>query len=219
MPCGLRLITETDNLFFEDSFVYICTKSLTRMDTLQVIEYIAVASGIIHVFLLTREKIIAWPFGILTVSLYIYIFSVSKLYSDVILHVVYVILNIYGWWNWARRAQTAEHVPISRLSGRETGAWAGLILIGFLLWGYTMQANTDASFPYGDAFTTVASLVAQFLLARKKLENWIIWIIVDVVAITIYGLKGLYPTTGLYIVYLLLSTKGFLDWRRTMRAG
>lgn len=188
------------------------------MDILQVMEFIAVVSGIIHVFLLTREKIIAWPFGLLSVSLYIYIFGESKLYSDAILHVVYVVLNIYGWWNWARRGKETIHIPITRLSGKETGAWSGLILAGFLIWGYLMKANTDASFPYGDAFTTVASLVAQFLLARKKLENWIIWIIVDVVAIAIYALKGLYLTTGLYGVYLLLSTKGFFEWRRTTKA-
>ncbi|MCB0572476.1 MAG: nicotinamide mononucleotide transporter [Phaeodactylibacter sp.] len=189
------------------------------MNTLQVMEFIAVVSGIIHVFLLTREKIIAWPFGILTVSLYIYIFAESKLYSDVILHVVYVVLNIFGWWNWARRGAGTIHVPITRLSKQEIGAWAGLILVGFVAWGYVMGANTDASYPYGDAFTTVASLIAQFLLARKKIENWLIWIIVDVVAIAIYALKGLYLTTGLYAVYLLLSTKGFLDWRRTMRTA
>ena len=78
-----------------------------------------------------------------------------------------------------------------------------------------MANNTDASFPFGDSFTTVTSLVAQFLLARKKLENWILWIIVDFVAIYIYSVKGLHLTTGLYVVYLILSTKGLMDWRKT----
>ena len=84
-----------------------------------------------------------------------------------------------------------------------------------MVWGYLMANNTNADFPYGDAFTTVASLVAQFLLARKKLENWIIWIVVDLVAIVIYSLKGLYLTTFLYGVYLLLSAKGLYDWRQS----
>jgi nicotinamide mononucleotide transporter len=186
------------------------------MDTLQIIELIAVVSGIIHVFLLTREKISAWPFGILTVSLYIYIFTLSRLYSDVILHIIYVALNLYGWWNWARRRDAARHIPISRLRLQEMGSWALFIVLGFLAWGRFMAANTAADFPYPDAFTTVASLAAQFLLARKKLENWIIWIVVDVVAMGIYALKGLYLTTLLYGLYLLLSVKGWLDWRRSI---
>ncbi|MCB0680843.1 MAG: nicotinamide mononucleotide transporter [Saprospiraceae bacterium] len=182
---------------------------------LQVIEFIAVVSGITHVYLLTREKVIAWPFGLLSVSLYIYIFGVSHLYSDAILHVVYVVLNIYGWWNWSRRDPLAPALPVSRFGPTERWGYPLLIGLGFVVWGYLMANNTNADFPYGDAFTTVASLVAQFLLARKKLENWIIWIVVDLVAIVIYSLKGLYLTTFLYGVYLLLSAKGLYDWRQS----
>jgi nicotinamide mononucleotide transporter len=188
-----------------------------NMEMLQMLELIAVVSGIVHVFLLTREKISAWPFGLLTVSLYIYIFADAKLYSDVLLHIIYVALNVYGWWNWARRrSTTARHIPITQLRPWEAGGWAAGIALGALLWGYFMAANTGADFPYADAFTTVASLSAQFLLARKKLENWIVWIIVDVAAITIYSLKGLHLTALLYGVYLLLSIKGWLDWRKGM---
>jgi nicotinamide mononucleotide transporter len=187
------------------------------MEILQVLEFIAVVSGIAHVFLLTREKISAWPFGLLTVSLYIYIFADAKLYSDVLLHIIYVALNIYGWWNWSRRrSTTARHIPITRLGPWEAGGWAVGIVLGALLWGRFMAANTGADFPYADAFTTVASLSAQFLLARKKLDNWIIWIIVDVVAMGVYSLKGLHLTTLLYGVYLLLSIKGWLAWREGM---
>ncbi|RMD68810.1 MAG: nicotinamide riboside transporter PnuC, partial [Bacteroidetes bacterium] len=92
------------------------------------------------------------------------------------------------------------------------------ILAGAAAWGWFMATHTDADFPYFDAFTTVASLVAQYLMARKKLENWIIWIIVDVVAIQIYYLKGLYVTSFLFVVYLGLSIKGWIDWKRSMTA-
>lgn len=184
------------------------------MDTIQIIEYVAVVTGIIHVFLLTRGKVLAWPFGIISVGLYIYIFFLNQLYSDTFLHVVYVGLNSYGWWNWVKHRDEATVVEVSYLAHRQRILWPVLILVGALFWGYGMQQNTDASFPYGDAFTTVASLVAQYLLARRKLENWIIWIIVDIVAINIYLLKGLYPTSGLYAVYLILSVYGLLQWRR-----
>ena len=183
---------------------------------LQIIEFIAVVSGMTHVYLLTREKIIAWPFGLLSVGLYIFIFAESRLYSDMILHAIYVILNIYGWWNWANKGPEEDQLPVTRLTRTEAAAWSGFILVGFIVWGSVMKANTNADFPYPDAFTTVASLVAQFLLARKKLDNWIIWIIVDIVAINIYMLKGLYLTSGLYAVYLFLCIKGLRDWRRSM---
>lgn len=184
------------------------------MELVQSIEYIAVATGILHVFLLTRGKVAAWPFGLVSVSLYIYIFFLNKLYSDTFLHVVYVVLNIYGWWNWVRHRDQQTNVAVGRLEHRQRVWWPVLIVVGALLWGYGVQQNTDASYPYGDAFTTVASLVAQYLLARRKLENWVIWIIVDVVAINIYLLKGLYPTSGLYAVYLVLSISGWVHWRR-----
>lgn len=184
------------------------------MELIQILEYIAVATGIIHVFLLTRGKVLAWPFGLISVGLYIYIFFLNKLYSDTFLHVVYVLLNIYGWWNWVRHRDAETAVAVGRLEHRQRIWWPVLIVVGALFWGYGMQQNTDASFPYGDAFTTVASLVAQYLLARRKLENWIIWIIVDIVAINIYLLKGLYPTSGLYGVYLILSISGWVQWRR-----
>lgn len=184
------------------------------MELIQILEYIAVATGIIHVFLLTRGKVLAWPFGLISVGLYIYIFFLNRLYSDTFLHVVYVLLNIYGWWNWVRHRDAGAAVEVKRLESGQRILWPVLIVLGAFFWGYGMQQNTDASFPYGDAFTTVASLVAQYLLARRKLENWMIWIIVDVVAINIYLLKGLYPTSGLYGVYLILSISGWLQWRR-----
>ena len=186
------------------------------MDLLTILEIIATISGLVHVYLLTKEKIIAWPFGIVTVSIYVYIFFVSKLYSDAILHVIYFFLNIYGWYNWSRRHNDAPDVLITRLSRPGILLFSVIIIAGSLSWGTVMQHNTDASFPYFDAYTTVASLCAQYLLAQKKIDNWIIWILVDLVAIPIYLLKGLYFTSGLYFVYLLLCISGFLQWRRAM---
>ncbi len=187
-----------------------------EINLMTVLEIVATASGLIHVFLLTREKIIAWPFGILTVTLYVYIFYASKLYSDAILHVFYIVLNCFGWYNWARREEEKEEVVIGRLSANLLALLAGTIILGALGWGYVMRTYTNADFAYFDAFITVSSLLAQYLLTQKKIDNWIIWIIVDLVAIPIYLLKGLYFTSGLYVVYLLLCISGFLAWRKTM---
>jgi nicotinamide mononucleotide transporter len=97
--------------------------------------------------------------------------------------------------------------------------WPALVVFGFLLWGYLMASHTDAALPYADAFTTVASLVAQWLMARKKLESWLFWILVDLVAIGIYWSKGLYMTSGLYLAFLIMATIGFLVWRNSWLRG
>jgi nicotinamide mononucleotide transporter len=168
---------------------------------------------LINVWLLTRERILAWPFGLLGVGLYVYIFYSVRLYSDFILHIIYVILNIYGWVYWARKGPvTANRLPVTVLSGSAGISWLLMILVTFIIWGYAVDYTTDASFVYPDAFTTVASLVAQFLLARKKLENWILWILVDIVAINIYLRKDLELTAGLYTILLILSIIGLLRW-------
>ena len=186
------------------------------MDTLTTLEWIATVCGLVHVYLLTREKTIAWPFGIITVAIYVYIFYVSKLYSDTILHVFYIFINSYGWYNWTRGKAKTTMVQIGRLSLNGILLLVGIIVTGTLGWGYFMATQTDASFPYPDAFTTVASLCAQYLLTQKKLDNWAVWMAVNLVAMPIYFLKGLHITVGLYAVYLVLAVMGLVEWRRMM---
>ncbi len=182
------------------------------------LEYIAVLSGILCVWLQTREDIRAWPLGILSVSIYVWIFYQARLYSDALLHFIYIALNAYGWWYWSqRRRDTHSEVPIRRF---QPWLWV-LVIVGVLtasaLWGYFMAHNTQASFPYADAYTTVMSLTAQYFLAKKYLENWLLWISVNLVAIPVYVLKHLYPTAGLFAVYLALCIMGWLEWNRQYR--
>ena len=181
-----------------------------------VLEVTAAIAGFICVFLQTRENVWAWPAGILSVALYAYIFRESNLYSDMILNSIFVILNIYGWWNWLKEGPDKEMVQVTRLTQNGILTWLFVIISGTAIWGYIMNTQTDAAFAYGDAFTTVASLVAQYLLARKVLENWPIWIIANIVSIYIYSQKGLYPTTILFTGYLALSTLGYFTWKRTL---
>jgi nicotinamide mononucleotide transporter len=180
-----------------------------------ILQLVATITGILCVYLQTREKILAWPFGIVSVSISAYIFAQSGLYSDVILHMVYVVLNIYGWWNWhtSRRSNTSL-APILLLAKKAWVIWAITIVIGTGVLGVLMGHYTDASVPYFDAFTTVGSLVAQYLLAKKILQNWILWILVDVVAINVYIYKEIYIIAFLFLVYLMLSTKGYFDWKK-----
>lgn len=183
---------------------------------MQWIELVAAGFGLGCVVLTIRENIWCWPTGLVQVVLYIFVFYEARLYSDALLHVVYVVLQIYGWHHWLRGGPARDALPVTGLGARFP-RWIAAVLAISAAWGYGMARWTDAALPYGDAFTTMASLAAQWLLARKKLESWLLWISVDVVAIGIYAYKELYFTTGLYAIFLALATIGYFGWRRAMR--
>ena len=176
----------------------------------------ATVFGLLCVWLTVRQNIWCWPTGLVQVLLFIVIFQQVKLYSDLILHVIYVGMQIYGWWFWLHGARDHRAATISAQSVPVRAGWLVGTLAATVVWGWVMSSWTDAAVPYGDAFTTVASLAAQWMLARKRLESWVYWIAVDVVAIGIYSSKGLYVTTGLYSVFLVLAVTGLLTWRRSM---
>ncbi len=183
-----------------------------------VLEAVAVIAGILCVWLQTKEDIRAWPFGILSVILYVYIFHENYLYSDMILNAIYIILNIYGWWNWSRRkTEVKSEVPVQTISSQGHIILVGIIIVATTIWGWNMEHFTRAQFVYYDAFTTVGSLVAQYLLAKKYLENWYVWIIVDLVAIPVYLAKGLHLTALLFGVYLALCIYGLLQWKKQLK--
>jgi nicotinamide mononucleotide transporter len=185
-------------------------------DLLHILEIIATITGILCVYLQTRENILAWPFGLISVSILVYVFGQQLLYSDMILHIIYIGLNIYGWWFWAHFSDQNQITPTREISNHKFLLWGIGILCGAALWGWIMNSWTNADLAYLDAFTTVGSLCAQFLLARKILQNWIIWIIVDVVAINMYLYKGLYFIALMFLVFLVLCIKGYRDWKKSI---
>jgi nicotinamide mononucleotide transporter len=182
------------------------------------IELTATIFGVLCVWLIIRQSIWCWPAGLVQVTLFVYIFYEARLYSDMILHIIYIFLQLYGWYHWLYGGQERASLPITTLSRSLLVAWAGAGVLGMLALGFTMQTFTDAALPYADAFTTVVSLIAQWLLARKKLENWYFWIAVDVVAIGVYLSRDLYFTTGLYTLFLGMATAGLITWWRAWQA-
>ncbi|HFB66018.1 MAG TPA: nicotinamide riboside transporter PnuC [Aeromonadales bacterium] len=183
---------------------------------MSIIEAVAVIFGLAAVWLNVRQNIWGWPAGLVQVVLYIFVFYEAKLYSDLILSVIYIFLQLYGWYSWLYGGEKHSKLKVSCLSPSLISFWIVVCISGTLMWGYFMQNNTDAALPYPDAFTTVASLIAQYLMTRKKLESWILWVIVDVVAISVYFIKGLYLTTGLYSVFLIMSVFGYLLWKKSL---
>jgi nicotinamide mononucleotide transporter len=181
------------------------------------IEIVAAVFGVISVFLSVRQNIWSWPTAIVNVGLYIIVFYESKLYADTGLQVVYVVLNAYGWYHWLYGGKNRTELPVSRTSARLWLLLVALGATGTALIGTLLYRKTDAALPYIDAATTSTSLVAQWMMTRKLLENWIIWVAVDVVYIGMYIYKSLYVTAVLYLIFLILSAMGYVQWRKSLR--
>lgn len=182
------------------------------------LELVAVIAGLLCVYLIIIRSIWCWPVGLIQVSVYVWIFYHAKLYSDVGLHIIYIGLQLYGWWHWLYGGPGKSQLPVKKLSTRGVIAWVAISLVGSTSLGIIMTRYTDASLPFADAFTTVASLTAQWLLTRKYLQNWYFWIAVDVVAIFVYASKALYMTSALYALFLCMAIAGLVAWRNERAA-
>lgn len=180
------------------------------------IEIVAVVFGLAAVWLTVRQSIWCWPAGLVQVSLYIFVFYGAKLYSDMILHGIYVVMQIIGWYHWLHGGADRSALSVSSMGTGANIRWMLVAALGTAAWGLLMSTYTDAAFPYGDAFTTVGSLIAMWLQVRKVIESWGYWIAIDVVAIWIYYAKDLHWTAGLYLVFLGLCLVGLREWRREL---
>lgn len=178
------------------------------------IESTATIFGLLCVWFTIRQNIWCWPTGLVQVFLYIFVFYDAKLYSDLILHIMYVAMQVYGWHHWLRGGAEHEELEVTGQPVIHTALWTVSAIVGAGIWGHVMASFTDAAVPYLDAFVVVTSLIAQWLMARKKIESWFFWIAVDVVAIGVYFYKALYMTTGLYSVFLFLAISGYFAWRK-----
>ena len=183
------------------------------------IELLALIFGVVSVWFNTQEIVWGWPTGIIGTVLSGILFWEVKLYSDLILHVFYVILGFYGWYEWLYGGRNQQELKVSLLSKKRLLLLLVLGLLGLGGFGYFFDQFSDADLPYWDAFTTSFSFVGTYMLARKKLENWLLWIMVDTVATGIYLYKELYLLSLLYFLYLGLATYGFVNWRKSMQAN
>ena len=171
--------------------------------------------GLANLWLTRQQNILCWPIGIACVICYAFVFYDAQLYSDLLLQVVYVGLQAYGWWRWARapRKQLTSTAAISTLNARGWGLWLSVTSVTGLTLGALMSRYTTADLPWGDACATAFSLVAQVLQARKVLDSWLIFIAANLIFIAIYLTKALYLTSGLFIVSTVLAGAGWFAWR------
>lgn len=183
------------------------------------IEIVAALLGLANVALVVRRSLWNYPFGLAMVALYAFVFFEAKLYSDTLLQLFFFAVQLYGWWNWSRSRAEAGEVLVERLGVRARLAWLAGCAIAAAGWGALMHRLTDAAYPWWDGTIAVLSVAAQILQSRRRLESWILWIAVDILAIGLFAVKGLWITAALYAVFLLLSVWGLAGWARVERAA
>ena len=190
------------------------------------IEIFGAVAGVVYVFLEIRVSHWLWPVGIITSAVYVWVFFNGKLYADMSLQVYYVIISILGWIWWikgTRRQTTAnedkkEKLQITNLK-LKTGIFLAItfIVLYAAMWA-TLEHFTDSPVPEWDAFITSLSVIATWMLARKILQHWMLWIVVNTAAVMLFIMRGLYPTAILYAIYGIMSFIGLKEWKRTMES-
>jgi len=202
------------------------------------IEVFGAVTGIIYVFLEIRQTIWLWPVGIVTSTVYIWVFFVSKIYADMSLQVYYLIISVLGWYWWvsgsgkgvkkqgggqSTEAENGrmvegekEELQVTRLKLRTGIVLAVVFVILYIAMWLVLTRLTDSPVPVRDAFITSLSIIATWMLARKIYEHWYLWIVVNFVSAVLFLARGLYPTVILYIVYGIMSFAGLIEWKKTI---
>jgi nicotinamide mononucleotide transporter len=181
------------------------------------LEAIAVVFGLLSVWYAKKANILVYPTGIVSVLIYVYICYYAGLYADMGINFFYFIVSIYGWYKWTKKDDFAQVLPIGRcaVAGH---IWGGVLtIVLFVILQYILREFTDSTVPYWDSFTTAIFIVGMLLMALKKIENWIYWIIGDLVSIPLYFHKELLLTSFQYFVFLILAVMGYLAWREKLK--
>jgi nicotinamide mononucleotide transporter len=189
------------------------------------LEFLGLVFGLLAVWYLIKQSLLTWPAGIIYVLISFVIFWRIRLYGDFILHIFFLVLNIYGWyyWLWGRK-EGEEELPVTTLSLKNNLLIALATIIGVGVFGYFLQYLPNlyeglppAALPYWDATTSILSVTGMWLTTRKKIENWYYWLVVNVLATGIYIYKGIYFYALLYFIYIFLVSSGLIAWRKSMR--
>jgi len=206
------------------------------------VEVFGAITGIIYVFLEIRQNIWLWPLGLLTSGVYIWVFFTSKFYADMSLQVYYVVISMFGWYWWVRGRGVRRKEEGEKRRGGESGIESGIerggegmtvtritfrlgviiAIVSVILYGlmFTVLSEfTDSPVPEWDSFITSLSVVATWMLARKIYEHWYLWVVVNSVSAIIFFARGLYPTVFLYIIYMIMSFAGMIEWKKSFKSS
>jgi len=181
------------------------------------LEFIAVAFGIASVMFSRMENIWVYPTGIVNTTIYIYLSIIAGLYAEAGVNFYYTVMSVVGWVLWARKREGEKVLHITRSSQRE---WVIALTFFGLCWAilfFILKKFTDSTVPVADGFASAAAYTGMWLMARKKLENWLWWIVTNIASIPLYFVKGFVFTSFQYLVFLVLAILGYVEWRRKLR--
>jgi len=185
-----------------------------QIQALSVAEVIAVVAAVAYLLFAIRQNILCWFFALLSTAIYIVLFISAKLYMESLLNVFYFAVALYGWYFWYLGGDRRSRLPVTSWRWPiHAKALAGVTILA-LVSGTLLDRYSDAAFPYIDSMTTFAAIWATFLVARKVLENWWYWLVIDVVSIFLYWSRDLQLTSLLFVVYVLLIPFGLIAWTR-----
>ncbi|WGQ07963.1 nicotinamide riboside transporter PnuC [Pedobacter gandavensis] len=200
-------------LLLESSFFQLIADQFIHTTWL---EWLGVFSGFICIYLATKENVLSWPISIISVIAYAWVFLDAKMYGDMALQFYFLFTAFYGWYFWIRKKEVNDK-PVANLSRKGWWIAIGSIVILSVALGLFLDHFTDTNVPYEDGFCTAMSFVAQLMLSRKILQNWILWIIVDLCYIPLYIYKNLNLSAIFYAFLVAIAIKGYIDWRKTYR--
>ncbi|MBP1676698.1 MAG: nicotinamide mononucleotide transporter PnuC [Bacteroidetes bacterium] len=181
------------------------------------IEIVGSLLSLIYIFLSINQKVSLWIFGFLCSALYIVVFFQSKFYADMSLQFYYLGVSVYGWVSWKLGKQnTGADIPVKRTNMKQALVISLVAIALYMLYYYILAGFTDSPLPRADSLTTALSIVATWMLARKLIDHWLIWVFVDGLSAGLYFYKGLYPTAVLFVLYTIMAAIGYFKWRKSM---
>ena len=192
---------------------------------MQGLEFLALVFGLLAVLLLIKENIWTWPTGIVYCIISFFTFWDAQLYGDFIIHIYFFLLNIYGWYVWLGKKsdRSADELLVTTLDIRGQITWLLVTIVSVFLFARLLitlpsifPAMEPASLPYWDSITSMLSITGMWLTARKKIDNWYYWLVVDVIATGVYWYKGLYFYSVLYFIYIFFAIAGYLAWKKSL---
>lgn len=182
------------------------------------IEIVGAVLSLIYLYLSIEQKVSLWFFGIISSLFYIVVFFQTRFYADMSLQFYYVVISIYGWVNWKQgKPETGEELPATQMSKRLLLQLCIATTLIYLAYYLVLARFTDSTIPKADSLVGALSVVGTWMLARKLIENWIVWIVADGLCVGLYIYKGLYPTAILFIIYTIMSIVGYWQWKKTLK--
>lgn len=180
-------------------------------------EWIAVATGLMSVWFSMKENILVYPFGIVSVLIYVYFGFQYQLYADMGVNSYYFVMSVYGWYYWTNtKDDSVTQIPITQNTNKDWVISVSILITSFLILVFVLMNFTDSDVPIWDATTTCFAILGMWLMAQKKIENWIAWIITDLISIPLYFYKGLVLTSFQFLFFTGLAIAGYLTWKKSM---